>query len=188
MTAIFRNLKTTILMLGLSVVILVYGCQQDTPVAGNQTQTAQATINSTSDPSQTMGNATFSLTGNEMTIEANINNAPPGKHGFHIHEIGNCSAQGNAAQGHFNPDGVKHGFLPKDGFANAHAGDLGNITIGPDGTGTFKETVEGLTFKQGQYAVAGLSVILHEKEDDFGQPTGNAGGRIGCGIITATEA
>ncbi|MBI3323135.1 MAG: superoxide dismutase family protein, partial [Candidatus Omnitrophica bacterium] len=29
----------------------------------------------------------------------------------------------------------------------------------------------------------GRSLILHEKVDDFGQPLGNAGGRIGCGVI-----
>ena len=37
------------------------------------------------------------------------------------------------------------------------------------------------------HAVAGRAFILHEKQDDFGQPTGNAGGRIGCGKIDTTE-
>ncbi|HAJ61768.1 MAG TPA: superoxide dismutase family protein, partial [Cyanobacteria bacterium UBA8543] len=96
--------------------------------------------------------------------------------------------KGNAAKGHFNPDKVKHGFLPKDGFQNAHAGDFGNITISSDGKGTLSETVPGLTLSGPKYAIKGLSVILHEKADDFGQPLGNAGGRIGCGIITTKDA
>jgi Cu-Zn family superoxide dismutase len=188
MKVIYRILRTVAIALGLSVVILTAGCRQDTTLADNQAQTAQATLQSTSDPSKSMGNASFSLTKTQMTVEAKINNAPPGKHGFHIHEVGSCSDKGNAAKGHFNPDTIKHGFLPKDGFTSAHAGDLGNITIASDGTGTLKETVEGLSFTGGKYAIKGLSVILHEKEDDFGQPTGNAGGRIGCGIITMTAS
>lgn len=79
--------------------------------------------------------------------------------------------------------GVPHGDLLKDGFQHAHAGDLGNIEIGPDGKGTLKKVIPGLTLKEGKYGVVGRALILHEKEDNFGQPTGNAGGRIACGVI-----
>lgn len=66
---------------------------------------------------------------------------------------------------------------------HAHAGDLGNIEIGADGTGTLEVTIPELCLTGCKYSLEGKSVILHEKEDDFGQPTGNAGGRIGCGPI-----
>ena len=114
-------------------------------------------------------------------------NVPPGKHGFHVHENGSCAEMGKAAGGHFNPDHVQHGFLPKDGYMNAQAGDMGNIEVGTDGTGILKLFMPGLTLKDGKYAVTGKSVILHEKEDDFSQPVGNAGSRIGCGIIKANN-
>jgi superoxide dismutase, Cu-Zn family len=188
MKAILTTLKTVVIALVLGVLMLVYGCEQDTTQGGNQPQTAQAIIKSTSDPSKTLGDASFSLTEKGMAIEAQVNNAPPGQHAFHIHEVGSCEDQGNAAKGHFNPDQVKHGLLSKDGFQNAHAGDLGNMTISPQGEGTLSQTISGLTFSGGKYAIEGLSVILHEKVDDFGQPTGNAGGRIGCGIISKTGA
>jgi Cu-Zn family superoxide dismutase len=186
MNSIQKQIKISAIGLFLCVMTLVYGCQQRDTLANNQTQTAQVAIKSTSDPTKVMGEVSLSTTQGGMLVEAKINDAPPGNHGFHIHEVGSCEDKGNAAKGHFNPDGVKHGLLAKDGFANAHAGDLGNITISSDGKGTLSETVPGLTFSGGKYAIEGLSVIVHEKEDDFGQPTGNAGGRIGCGIITTT--
>ena len=65
----------------------------------------------------------------------------------------------------------------------AMAGDMGNLDVGADGTGSFSVFMPGLTLKDGKYAVKGLSVILHEKVDDFTQPGGNTGGRIACGII-----
>lgn len=58
-----------------------------------------------------------------------------------------------------------------------------SIEIATNGHGTLEKILPGLTLKKEKYGVMGRSVILHEKEDDFGQPTGNAGGRIGCGII-----
>lgn len=119
-----------------------------------------------------------------LKVEAEVKNvAVAGKHGFHIHENGSCDDEGKAAGGHFNPDGVQHGLLEKDGHEHSHAGDLGNIDILEDGTGKLSEILPGLSLSEGKYNVIGKSVILHEKEDDFGQPTGNAGGRIGCGII-----
>lgn len=188
MNWIQKTIKIAAIALLLSVVTLIYGCQQNDTVVNNQAQTARATIQSTSDPSRVMGEVSFSQTEPGMQVEAKINEAPPGKHGFHIHEVGSCEDGGNTAKGHFNPDGVKHGLLVKDSFNNAHAGDLGNIEISSDGAGTFSRTVPGLTFSEGKYAIEGLAVIVHEKEDDFSQPTGNAGGRIGCGIIATTGA
>ncbi len=121
--------------------------------------------------------------GEGLEITVNVGHVSPGKHGFHIHENGSCEDMGKAAGGHYNPDEAPHGLITKDGFTNAHCGDFGNIEVGPDGTGTVTLFVPGLTLTGEKHNVLGKAVILHEKEDDFGQPTGNAGGRIGCGII-----
>lgn len=146
-----------------------------------------AILKGTDPGSSLRGKVSFLETDEGMKINAVVFKAPPGKHGFHIHENGSCEDAGKAAGGHFNPDGTPHGYLPQDGFQKAHAGDLGNIEIGPDGKGTLELVIPGLTFREGKYAVAGRSVILHAKEDDFGQPTGNAGSRLGCAVIP-TEA
>lgn len=142
-----------------------------------------AEVKSTQEGPSVYGVVIFEEKEGGLQVVADISNAPPGKHGFHIHEKGSCEDQGNAAGGHFNPDGAPHGLVMKDGASMAHAGDLGNIEIDQDGTGMLDEFIPNLTLKEGKYAVGGLAVILHEKEDDFGQPTGNAGGRIGCGVI-----
>lgn len=146
--------------------------------------TAEAPLRPTSPESSLSGSAVFAETPTGVHLEVNVENAPTGLHAFHVHQKGDCSDGGNAAGGHFNPKQVKHGFLPSDGFDNAHAGDLGNIVVGSDGTGRLSQTLEQLTLTGGEYALKNLAVILHEKPDDFGQPTGNAGGRIACGIIS----
>jgi len=143
-----------------------------------------AELKPTVEGSPIIGKVSFMETDEGLKINAVVENAPPGKHGFHIHEKGDCSDQGNAADGHFNPANVPHGDVEKHGFKKAHAGDLGNIEIGSDGKGKLEKVIPGLTIEKGQYGVAGRSVILHEKGDDFGQPTGNAGGRIACAVIT----
>ena len=150
--------------------------------------TATAQIRGTAADSPLAGEVRFEEVPDGLHIRAEVKNAPPGQHGFHIHETGSCAEAGKAAGGHFNPDGVPHGLLEKDGFAKAHAGDLGNIEIGPDGGGKLEVTLPTLNLKDGdKYGVAGRAVIFHEKVDDFGQPTGNAGGRIGCGVIELTS-
>ena len=148
---------------------------------------ATAVIKGTAEGSAVAGAATFTETKDGLDVEVNVSNVPPGKHGFHIHEKGDCSDMGKGAGGHYNPDGVMHGLVTKDGFTHAHAGDFGNIEVAADGTGVLKFSIAGLTLTGEKYNVAGKAVILHEKEDDFGQPTGNAGGRIGCGIITLAD-
>ena len=146
-------------------------------------KSATAVLQGTEPDSKLSGMVHFEETAGGLKINASVENAAPGRHGFHIHQNGACGDTGKAAGDHFNPDGVSHGFLLKDGFAHAHAGDLGNLEIGADGKGRMEAVVPQLTLGEGRYSVAGRSVIFHAKEDDFGQPTGNAGARLGCGVI-----
>ncbi len=146
--------------------------------------TAVSEMKPTSESSIVSGSVVLAETAEGLKISAEFQNVSPGKHGFHIHEIGSCADGGKAAGGHYNPDGVVHGHLVHDGHDKAHAGDFGNVEIAADGTGSLEVLIPSLTLSEGKYNVMGKSFILHEKEDDFGQPTGNAGGRIACGIIT----
>lgn len=151
----------------------------------------RAVIQATAPGSPVTGTVTFNATGTgqdtTLQVVVQVSNLPPGKHGMHIHQYGSCDDGGNAAGGHYNPDNAPHGFLPNDGLTKAHPGDLGNIEVGADGFGSLTVVLTGVSLSGGSYAVAGRSIILHEKVDDFGQPTGNAGGRIGCGTIVIVK-
>lgn len=166
-------MKKIIFFLSACVFITVSACAK----------TLTAEIRGTTSDSTVSGEVQFHPTPDGVRVLARVEGVSPGKHGFHIHEKGDCGDGGNAAGGHFNPDGHAHGDAARDGIGASHAGDLGNIEVGPDGKGGLEKTIVGLTIESGKYGVAGRSVILHEKEDDFGQPLGNAGGRIGCAEI-----
>jgi len=144
---------------------------------------ATAFIKGTEEGSTVSGVVFLEDTEGGLRIKAGLLNVTPGTHGFHIHQNGSCANAGVAAGGHYNPEGSNHGLLKRHGFAGAHAGDLGNIVISPDGTGAYGGVLPRLSLSEGKYIVAGRAIILHAKPDDFGQPTGNAGGRIGCGVI-----
>ncbi len=147
---------------------------------------AVAHVRSTQEGSIVAGDVLFEDTAEGLKISAQLGGLTPGDHGFHIHQYGACSDSGKAAGGHYNPEGAPHGLLAKDGAEHAHAGDLGNILIAADGTGSMQTTVPGLTLLSGNYSVAGRSVVIHENKDDFSQPLGNAGSRVGCGEIVIT--
>ncbi|MBI3331267.1 MAG: superoxide dismutase family protein [Candidatus Omnitrophica bacterium] len=144
-------------------------------------ESGTAIIGSTGEP-KVLGSAAFTELDDGLEVDVQLIDVPPGRHGLHLHQYGDCGDVGNAAGGHFNPDEVPHGFLPKDGLSNAHPGDMGNIEVGRDRTGTLRVVLPGVSLG-GEYSVGGRSIVLHEQADDFGQPTGNAGGRIGCGVI-----
>lgn len=146
-----------------------------------------ATLKGTQEGSAVSGEVTINETDKGIEVEAKVAGVPTGKHGFHFHEVGDCGDEAKAAGGHFNPEHTKHGFLPQDGHQNAHAGDMGNIVVTPDGTGSLKQFLPDVYLTKTP-SIGGRAVVLHEKEDDFGQPTGNAGGRIGCGVIELKEA
>ncbi len=128
------------------------------------------------------GTVTFMQSEVGVTISAHIEGAPPGPHGLHVHEIGDCSSEDfKSAGGHFNPTEAPHG-APTD--AERHAGDLGNIEVGEGGAGHLMLSSDLLTVTDGPNSAVGRAVILHEKADDLAsQPTGAAGGRIACGVV-----
>lgn len=110
-----------------------------------------------------------------------------GVHGFHVHEIGDCSAADfTSTGGHFNPTEAPHAGPDSD---PRHAGDLGNLEIEDDGTGSLEldSTMLSLDPAAPGYVV-GRGVILHEGEDDLeSQPTGAAGGRLACGVVEMAD-
>ena len=151
-------------------------------------ETGKAVIQATAEGSSVTGAATLEDTPQGLQVSVQVTGAAPGKHGMHIHQYGDCGEAGNAAGSHFNPGSVPHGFLPSDGLTKAHPGDLGNIEVSQDGTGSLTLMLPGVVLSGGAYSVAGRAIVLHEKADDFGQPTGNAGSRIGCGAIVITKS
>jgi Cu-Zn family superoxide dismutase len=131
--------------------------------------------------SNVTGTVTFTASGNNVKVVADITGLTPGKHGFHIHEFGDCSdPKAASAGGHFNPAHKQHG-APDAG--ERHAGDLGNIEADASGKAHLEMTDSVMKFS-GADSIIGHAVIVHEKADDLKtQPTGDAGGRVACGVI-----
>jgi Cu-Zn family superoxide dismutase len=127
------------------------------------------------------GTVTFTASGNQVTVVADIRGLTPGKHGFHIHEFGDCSdPKAASAGGHFNPAHKQHG---APDTSERHAGDLGNIEADASGKAHLEWT-DSVMKLSGSDSIIGHAVIVHEKADDLKtQPTGDAGGRLACGVI-----
>jgi superoxide dismutase, Cu-Zn family len=118
----------------------------------------------------------------EVRIVADVTGLSPGKHGFHIHEKGDCSSpDASSAGGHFNPDNMKHG---GPDASEHHMGDLGNIEARANGRAHYERTVNFLEIAVDPNTIDGKAIIVHAQEDDLHtQPTGNSGARLACGII-----
>lgn len=145
---------------------------------------AVATLTGTSPDTVVTGTARFDAAGGKVKLTLDI--TVPSKAGkevaVHIHEHGDCGDKGNMAHGHWNPGSNQHG---KWGSGNYHAGDIGNVKL--DGQGKGSLTIETDLWTLGGDAmknIVGKAVIVHSGVDDYStQPSGNAGSRIGCGVI-----
>lgn len=121
--------------------------------------------------------------GSALKVVGDIEGLPPNtKHGFHVHEFGDCTAPDAAsAGGHYDPEGTKHHGTPTD--EKRHIGDMGNVESDAAGKVHYEVKLEGATISGSQAPVLGRAIIVHAKPDDFSQPVGNAGGRIACGVL-----
>jgi superoxide dismutase, Cu-Zn family len=133
------------------------------------------------------GEVTFTQEADGVRVTGNFSGVPfkmnDTKHGFHIHEKGDCSApDGASAGGHFNPAGKPHG---APDAAERHAGDLGNFDVDAYNNGRLNYLDKTISLS-GPNSIIGKGVIIHAMADDFKtQPTGNAGARLACGVIEA---
>jgi Cu-Zn family superoxide dismutase len=169
----------------LGLIGLILGCASSKPSAAPAPPAgprATATIEARSGSTLT-GTATFTQSaGGGVHIVVDVDKAPEGVHAVHLHEKGDCSApDATSAGGHFNPGQMPHG---SPDAPNHHAGDFGNMTVGSDGHGHLELDSTMLTIAEGPMSVVGHAIVVHAKVDDFTtQPTGNAGARIGCGVV-----
>jgi Cu-Zn family superoxide dismutase len=138
--------------------------------------------------SRVNGTATFQVEDDgTLAIRLDLKGLDAGIHGFHIHEMGDCSAPDASSAGeHFAPDGDPHGPPEADNDAH-HAGDLGNIVADSSGSVVREWTDDELTL-EGTYGVVGRAVIVHAQADDLEtQPSGQSGDPIACGVIVARD-
>jgi superoxide dismutase, Cu-Zn family len=166
------------------LVSLAAGCSMSTEPA------SQATAELKDKDGKAVGVATFRESSGGVTVDVNVKGLTPGLHAVHVHAVGKCEAPAfTSAGGHFNPAQKKHGYKSPEG---AHAGDLPNMLVAKDGTGRFESFTDGMTLKPGATSVFdkdGSALVIHAGVDDnVTDPTGNAGDRAACGIITMAQS
>lgn len=135
---------------------------------------------------QVQGKVFFKKVDDGIRIVADIDGLTPGKHGFHIHEFGDCGGDDGAAAGaHFNPTNKKHGGPDSE---ERHVGDLGNLVADEKGHAHYERIDKVIAF-EGANSIIGRSVIIHADADDYkSQPAGASGAKIACGVIEAESA
>lgn len=178
-----KEIVTSLLAIGL-VVAAHAGGETDTPAIPVITK-ASAVLAPTKG-NTAAGLVTFTKVEGGVRIVADLTGLSVGRHGFHIHEYGDCSApDGTSAGGHYNPyHSSEHG---APDAAGRHAGDFGNLDADATGKAHY-ERVDKVITLEGVDTIVGHGVIVHEKFDDLKtQPVGNAGARIACGSIVATK-
>jgi superoxide dismutase, Cu-Zn family len=147
---------------------------------------AIAVLHATKSGGEAHGEVTFTKVEGGVRVVGEIRGLTPGEHGFHIHEFGDVSSpDAMSAGGHFNPDKAEHSGPHAD---KRHVGDLGNIKAGEDGVAKVMVKDKMLSLS-GPHSIVGRSVIVHAKADDLkSQPSGDAGGRVACGVVGIAKA
>ena len=138
------------------------------------------------DGSGVSGRVEFTSLDDAVEVRYNLAGLPAGEHGFHVHQRGDCGPDSTgtpagAAGEHFNPLASPHG-APDSSAARRHAGDLGNVA--PESGQAIGVRVDSVLTFEGPTSFLGKAVIVHAGADDLtSQPGGDAGARIGCGVV-----
>jgi Cu-Zn family superoxide dismutase len=151
--------------------------------SGGNTVSASAALQPTRG-NTTAGTVRFTQHGDRVLVVGEVRGLKPNsEHGFHVHEKGDCSSgDGNSAGGHFNPQGRAHG---RHGMGAHHVGDLPSLRSDAGGVARFNFESRSIAVGSGEADIVGRGLIVHANPDDYTtQPTGNAGARLACAVIT----
>ena len=162
--------------------VLAAGCSHLQHMRHMDHATAVASLEPTTGNSA-RGTVTFTQDGDEVRVRAQVSGLKPNaEHGFHVHEKGDCSSgDGMSTGGHFNPAGKAHG--PQS--SEHHAGDMPSLRSDAKGNATASFELKGVSIGGTAADLVGHGLIVHRDPDDYKtQPTGNAGPRIACAVIT----
>jgi Cu-Zn family superoxide dismutase len=172
-----KNIRFAVTGLSIALASLLTGCAS-TP---STSAVARAEIGPASG-SQVKGSASFTRIAGGLHLAATVSGLTPGEHGFHVHEVGDCSApDATSAKGHYNPAGSHHGGQGGE----HHAGDMPNLVADASGNASFSADLLGLDVGAGN-DVANRALVIHADPDDYkSQPAGNSGKRVACGVIKA---
>ena len=161
--------------------LLVAGCQTTPDEPLRATAALQPTKGS-----KAFGEVTFEQDGDKVRMSAFAQGLKAdSEHGFHIHEVGDCSSgDGMSAKGHFNPTGKPHGDPSK---GEHHVGDLPALRANKRGRAKVEVSLSGVSLQPGaSNSIIGRGMIIHADPDDYKtQPTGNSGSRVACGVVKA---
>lgn len=171
----------TILPMALLASLMSAAC---TTVPAVDTVNVLANATLTNSAGHNIGSAKIVQSGQNLLFKASVTGQTPGEHGIHFHATGKCEAPGfTSAGGHLNPTAHQHGNLNP---AGPHAGDLPNILVASDGTGSIEVQITGTsaTALSNFFDVDGTAIVVHAGPDDYKtDPSGNSGGRIACGVL-----
>lgn len=155
--------------------------------AGGSTATAAPMVHVTLAPTtghKTAGMLMLSETTEGVEITGNVTGLnPDGEHGFHVHEVGDCSAADASSAGeHFNPTAQAHGDPRGD---THHLGDMVNLDVNADGQAEVDVTIDGLRLSgPADRSANHRAIVVHAQPDDYRtQPSGASGDRVACGVI-----
>ena len=169
------------LLVGLTFLSVAFTAQAQTAEKPSGPLKAIAVLHPTGS-NKVSGTVTFTEVADGVQVHADITGLTPGKHGFHVHEFGDCSAaDGSSAGAHFNPTNKPHA---GPDVLERHTGDMGNVEADASGKATLEYVDHQISLTNDQQSAIGRSVVVHAKADDLKtQPSGDSGARIACGVI-----
>jgi Cu-Zn family superoxide dismutase len=136
----------------------------------------------------TLGTVTISLSTEGAVFKLNLKGLPPGPHGLHVHENGDCGPTmmngvripAGAAGRHWDPEMT---FKHEGPTGTGHLGDLPVMEVGADGTATQSLTAPRIRDLDGLKGHALIIQVGGDNYSDEPSPGGGGGIRLACGIM-----